>query len=354
MNLQDLVGFLSKIADYNGATAANAYLRDNLSEDQIRSVEWLAGMRCAFQYSELNERRRLLSAAKLLADFDVSLPIEVMFEFGFPRTEFIVNIDLTEGRLGDTLVQLAKYIHAMNALNLVLFVKHQMSSYRRVLLSKSCGFTKDLTSINLSPAVREYLYSVAKGEAFNRKLLHTASPLVLQNIEPLENLNIDISHDVLVLHVRAGDALFLGAKNLPPLNYYTQAISDSGTKKVVIVSEPGNAQDPCVNPVPELIQSFCSSSGIDCIIQSSNKIELDAAILFYAKRVIASTSAFSMMLPLYGKSCEFLMIPGSGSGGWIQDESITHNECWVGLDGEKWLESLDYRLAWVSGEIQPK
>ena len=234
MDLQDLVGYLSKIADDSGAAAANAYIRKNLSEDQIRSAEWLAGMRCAFQYSELNERKRLLSVAKLLEDYGVNLPLEVMFEFGFPRDQFIVNIDLSEGRLGDTLGQLARYIHAMNVLNLVLFVKPQMSPYRRVLLSKSCGFTQDLVSINLSSAMKDYLYSVAESEKFNRKFLHSASPLVLQNIISRENVRVDIDCDVLVLHVRAGDILFLGDGKLPPLHYYKQAISESSARKLLL------------------------------------------------------------------------------------------------------------------------
>lgn len=94
-----------------------------------------------------------------------------------------------------------------------------------------------------------------------------------------------------------------------------------------MVSEPANVQDPCVNPVLELIQSFCELSGIDCIVQSSDEMEVDAATLFYAKRVVASNSSFSKWLPLYGDSCESLTIPGSSGGGddWVQDE--IHHIC---------------------------
>ena len=119
------------------------------------------------------------------------------------------------------------------------------------------------------------------------------------------------------------------------------------------MSEPVNSQDPCLNPVPELIQSFCKSSGIDCIVQSSDEMEVDAATLFYAKAVVASNSCFSKWLPLYGPSCELLTIPDSPGGGdhWVQDACITYVDCWDGFDKERWNESLDYRLAWVSGEV---
>jgi len=346
------VGFLSRIADDKGAAAADAYLRNNLTDDQIKSVDWLAGMKCAFQYSALNEKRRLLSASAMLGDAGFYLPMEAMFKLGFPRTEFIVNVDLSSGRFGDTLGQLASYLHAMHSLNLLLFVKSRMSSYRRVLLSKSHGFMNDLISVDLTPPINSYLRSVASNEVFDKTFLVAASPLLLQGLGSSDNLKVDIAHDVLVLHVRAGDALFLGALPLPPLSYYQSAILVSEAKRVVVVSEPANPQDPCVNPVPDLIQSFCESSGVEYLIQSSDELEVDAATLFYAKRVVASNSSFSKWLPLYGDSCESLTIPDSPGGGdhWVQDECITYVDCWDGFDREKWKESLDYRLAWVSAE----
>ena len=108
-----------------------------------------------------------------------------------------------------------------------------------------------------------------------------------------------------------------------------------------------------MNPVPGLIQSYCESLNIDCTVQSSEQMEVDAATLFYAKRVVASNSSFSKWLPLYGNSCESLTIPGSPSGGeqWVQDDCITYVDCWNGFDPERWKESLDYRLAWVSGQV---
>ena len=353
MSLQDLVGFLARIADDKGAAAANAYLRENFTDDQIKNIDWLAGMRCAFQYSALNEKRRLLSASAMLGDAGFYLPMEAMFELGFPRTEFIVNVDLSRGRLGDTLGQLALHLHAMHSLNLVLCVKSRMSSYRRILLSKSHGFMNDLISVDLTPPINSYLRSVALNEVFDKTFLVAVSPLVLQGLGSPDDLKVDITHDVLVLHVRSGDALFLGALTLPPLSYYQQAISASGSKRIVVVSEPPNTQDPCIDPVPGLIQTFCESLGIDCIIQSSDKMEVDAATLFYAKRVVASNSFFSKWLPLYGEYCESLIIPDLPGGGdhWEQDECITYVDCWDGFDQQKWKESLDYRLAWVSGDV---
>ena len=84
-----------------------------------------------------------MSATTMLGDAGFYLPMEAMFELGFPRSEFIVNVDLPDGRLGDTLWQVAMILHAMHGLNLVLFLKSRMSSYRRVLLSKSCEFMND-------------------------------------------------------------------------------------------------------------------------------------------------------------------------------------------------------------------
>ena len=83
-------------------------------------------------------------------------------------------------------------------------------------------------------------------------------------------------------------------------------------------------------------------------VQFSEEMEVDAATLFCAKRVVASNSSFKW-LPLYGDSCDSLIIPDLPGGGdhWVLDECITYVDCWNGFDQRK--ESLDYRLAWVSG-----
>ena len=92
--------------------------------------------------------------------------------------------------------------------------------------------------------------------------------------------------------------MFLGALNLPPLGYYKEAIKRVNAKRVVIVAEPiVENRDPCDNPLPELIKTRCLSLGLACHIQSSDCMQDDASTLFYAKKVIASNSAFSKMLP---------------------------------------------------------
>ena len=103
VGLQDLIGFLARLADDQGSAAADKYLKENLSENQIRSSDWLAGMREAFQYASLNEKRRLFYASQILGGAGLCTSMEVLFDLGFPRREFIVNIDLSNGRLGDTL-----------------------------------------------------------------------------------------------------------------------------------------------------------------------------------------------------------------------------------------------------------
>ena len=59
------------------------------------------------------------------------------------------------------------------------------------------------------------------------------------------------------------------------------------------------------------------------------------------------------MASSYGDSCVSLTIPDLPGGGdnWAQDECITYIDCWDGFDRMKWKESLDYRLAWVSGVV---
>ena len=221
---QDLVSYLSRLAHDKGATAANDYIKVNFSEEQVRSSEWISGMRCAFEYSSLNENRRLLSATKMLGDAGFYLPMEALFRLGFPRQEFIVNIDLSRGRLGDTLVQLAIYVHAMHYLNLLLLVKPSLSVSKRVLLSKSNKFESDLVSVDLTPPIAEYLHSIAVKQVFERSLLESVSPLVLEGLSTPSDLCLGLDADTVVLHIRAGDALFLGALNLPPLGYYKEAI----------------------------------------------------------------------------------------------------------------------------------
>ena len=355
-SLMDFAARLFDLVRIRGITAGLYTLKNAASDEDLSNSLYLQGLHDAFASGSSAELRRLLLSYQVLSDSGISLPLSTLFEIGFPRREFVLIANLRDGRLGDRLAQLCPILHAMHELNLVVFANEYFGERRRVMLSASCEFEGDMLRFDLDKTVSYYIKEVAKRMRFCRRHLVAASNFVLRSLPSPERLDIDETFliDSLVCHVRAGDALFMGALILPPLSYYEQAISKSDAKKVLVVSEPSYSQDPCADPVPRLIQCFCESSGIDCIVQSSDEMEVDAATLFYAKRVVASNSSFSKWLPLYGDSCESLMIPDSPGGGdhWVQDECITYVDCWKGFDQEKWKESLDYRLAWVSGEVQ--
>ena len=343
----------SSVCGSCGPTRALRSLKQRIPPALVESNEYLAALFDAYGSASIAEKRKMRRVAGDLESFGVSVPRDLLFFLGVPQKEFGLKLDLVNGRLGDTLSQLAGFVHAMHALNLVLFVGFRLSKHRSVMLCCSDSFDEDfgVNDGNVG-SLRDYVLEVASKQTFSVDFLRGLSPSLFSRLPNKESLSL--SSDSLVVHVRAGDALFRGALTLPPLSYYKSAILASEARRVVVVSEPANTQDPCPNPVPELIRSFCESSGIDCIVQSSEEMEVDAATLFYAKRVVASNSSFSKWLPLYGNSCESLMIPGSLGGGddWVQDESITYVNCWDGYEQEKWSASLDYRLAWVSGEVQ--
>ena len=336
-----------------GPTSALRSLTARIPAEKVESSEYLRGLFDAYRSASAVEKSRMRRAVEDLASFNVALPRDFLFYLGVPRKEFGLRVDLLNGRLGHTLGQLARYVHAMHALNLVLFVRLRSALRRSVMLCCDDSFDEEFSVYDgVEGTIRDYVFEVASNQVFSRDFLRGLSPSLFSKL--IAQNSPSLADGSLVLHVRAGDALFEGALNLPPLSYYQSAILASKAKRVVVVSEPANIQDPCVNPVPKLIQSFCELSNIDCIVQSSEEMDVDAATLFYAKRVVASNSSFSKWLPLYGDSCESLMIPDSPGGGdhWVQDECITYVDCWDGFDQEKWNESLDYRLAWVSGEVQ--
>lgn len=336
-----------------GPTSAQRLLVGRIPLEEIESSEGLRTLVAAYKSASAAEKRKMRRAVEDLAGFGVHLPRDLLFYLGVPRKEFGLRVDLLDGRLGDTLEQLAKFVHAMHALNLVLFVNSRLSSHRSVMLSCADSFGEEFSVYDGNEgALRDYVLEVSDNCAFSLSLIRELSPSLFSKLP--SNEVASLGAESLVIHVRGGDALFLGALALPPLTYYKSAILSSGLKRVVVVSEPGNPLDPCVNPVPELIQDWCDSSAIDCVIQSSDELEIDAATLFYAKNVVASNSSFSKWLPLYGESCESLVIPGLPGGGdrWVQDECVTYIDCWGGFDSEKWSENLNYRLAWVSGGLQ--
>lgn len=354
--LQELVTFLASIANAKGALAASNYINQNLPPDVIGSNDWLKGMNAAFQYSAINERKRLLFMIQALGCSGLCLPIETLFEFGLPQKGFIVNIDLTEGRIGDTLGKLARYVHAMIELNLVLLVKSRLSRSAFILVHNSVEFSEDVVSIDSIPPVIDYLTKIGESVTFKRDFLRLLPSQLFDDLPGPENLPHGLKaldNGVLVIHVRGGDALFNGLINLPPLMYYLNAIRLRKPNFVLIIAEPFYPQkDPFANPVPALIQSACNDIGVECQVQSSDHVNYDASTLFHARNVVASSSSFSKWIPIYGKTCKSLIIPcdlGTVHE-WLQDHCIKYVNCWLGFDQTRWDSDIYYRLAWVSGK----
>ncbi len=350
--LQDIVVDALSHCELRGPTRALGLLMERIPTKEIESSEYLQALVSTCKSASAAEKNKMRRTIEELSGFGIALPRDVLFFLGIPRREFGLKVNFLNGRLGDTLDQLAKLVHGMHALNLILFVNCKLSKNRSIMLSCTDCFNEEFNVYDGDEGtLRDYVLEVASKQDFSLTLLRGLNTSLFSKLPTRESIHI--SSESIVVHVRAGDALFIGALFLPPLNYYIDAISNSKAKNVVIVCEPENPQDLCVNPVPGLIQSFCRSANINCVIQSSDKIEMDAATLFYAKNVIASNSSFSKWLPLYGPSCESLTIPNSidGEKRWVQDKCITYVDCWNAFNQEKWRDSLDYRLGWVSGKL---
>ena len=355
-SLKDWRAYLSHCARSQGPSYANNKIETCLGENAYKN-QFLSGMKEAFESSSVSESRRLLHVVQALGDAGYFLPMEALFQMGLPRKDFIVKCNLSHGRLGDGLNQMMYYIHAMESLNLVLIANPYGLTQKSVLLSSSCEFDADLFMIDMNTPVSDYLISEARSCSFDRNLLFKYSSQLLCGLKELKSL-ADLKqqlNNTVVVHIRSGDGLFLGTNMfLPPLDYYMSAIKESGCNKVIVVAEPFyEGKDPFASPVPSLIASECEKEGVECLIQSSDVLAADVAVLFYAKRVVASNSSLSKLVPLYGDSCESLTIPDLLSSGdqWLQDECITYIDCWQGFDKSRWKDSLDYRLAWVSGEV---
>ena len=356
LSYEDWKDYLSHCAQKQGPSHAMNQCEAHLGEIVCKDP-FLAGMKEAFAKSSISESRRLLHVAQALGDAGYYLPMDALFQIGLPRREFIVKCNLTHGRLGDGLGQMNEYIHAMKSLNLVLIVNPYGTSSKNVLLSCSGEFDAELFVLDMNAPVSGYLKSEAYSCDFDRRLLARYASQLLCGLDEVAQFSWlkEKLDDAIVLHVRSGDGLFVGTNmSLPPLDYYISSIKGSGCNKAVVVAEPfNNKKDPFPSPVPSLIAAECEKLGVAGSLQSSDILGIDVAALFYAKKVVASNSAFSTMIPLYGDTCESLIIPDFPGGGnhWVQDECITYVDCWDGFDRDKWKESLDYRLAWVSGEV---
>ena len=95
---------------------------------------------------------------------------------GIPQKEFGLKLDFLDGRLGDNLGKLAKFVHAMHALNLILFVKSKLSAHRSVMLCCNDSFDEIFSVYDGNEGtLREYVLDVAKKQSFSLKLLRSLS-----------------------------------------------------------------------------------------------------------------------------------------------------------------------------------
>jgi len=147
--------------------------------------------------------------------------------------------------------------------------------------------------------------------------------------------------------------LFDGALTLPTLAYYKRCLDKLSPKKVVIISEPDDVSKyGSENPVPGKIIEYCNDVDIQCQRISGEDVFFDAGVVFWAKRVICSTSAFAQSLALFSRDCEeiYMPLPLKADQLWIQDDCIEYIDAWERFCPDKWQNDLEYRLAWVLGK----
>ena len=137
---------------------------------------------------------------------------------GVPRKEFGLRVNFLNGRLEDTLGQLASFVHAMYELNLVLFVRSILSTSNSVMLCFSDSFDEEFGIYDGDEGtLRDYIFEVASSCTFSLSLIRQLSTSLFSRLPSRESLSLP--SDALVVHIRAGDALFRGALTLPPLSY---------------------------------------------------------------------------------------------------------------------------------------
>ena len=333
-----------------GPSLAVNHLQQRIPNELFESNDHLRGIANGAIASSFQEKRNLIKAAGTLIDAGFDIPMEILFRLGVPKRGFAIKANFINGRLGDTLGQLANLLHASEKLDLVLFVNPRLSSKKTVLVSYSTSFDEEIQLLDASlGGARTYLDKVAREAKFNRSIVQDIDPIFFDLLPPLEKLpNPEVhNNNCLTIHVRGGDALFAGSLNLPPLRYYINAIKTIRPKKVFTIVEPKNPQDHCDNPVPEKILEYCNSNNISCLMQSSEDLLIDAATLFYAHQVVASNSSFSKWLPVFGNSTYTAMPTIDANNEWLNDPSIHYAECYEDFDGEAWQKDLNYRLQWV-------
>ena len=137
--------------------------------------------------------------------------------------------------------------------------------------------------------IQKYLFKFAHTLQFSRKIL-TDSTRTLFNRIPDRSSYRDINLDeACVVHIRGGDALFEGLRELPSLAYYAKSIKSISPKYVIIVSEPSQIDKyKLENPVTKELLKFCESIGIESRHISSEDVYYDAGVIFHAKRIVSS------------------------------------------------------------------
>ncbi len=350
--LDEFIRFVSRAANAAGPGAALNHF-ENISSLE-NTPEFLKGLNSAFKLSADHEKAKnllLLRALNLSGHF---LPLSVFFNSGFPQKEFLIYTQFLSGRIGDILLKLAKLIHAMHHLDLVLCVDSRLSLFNNILLSSKDSFHSNLPAIELYSDLYRYLEESIEHKPFSRGYLINSSRQLFSKLPDKSEYNkFNLDRNIIV-HVRGGDALFEGAIELPPLSYYTKSIDELTPEKVIILYEPDQLNKyPGSNPVPNKLKAYCQASNIESILVSSEDVFYDAGILFWAKKIIASTSSFSQILSMFNDQCDYLRIPEKldNQSQWLDDKSIQYVDCWLGFDDTKWHKDMNYRLAWVCGEI---
>lgn len=313
---------------------------------------YLKGIRDALASSKENEEQRNISLINMMNATGLEIPTEILFQLGLPKKEFILKVNLLNGRLGDKLGTLSKLIHAQREINIILCIKSPLSKSNLVILyPEKDSFNSDLPQISYSESINKFITDVALNTNFNRKLLQESSRSIFSKI-PSKNEYSELDvNDSVVVHVRGGDALFEGAIPLPPLNYYLKCIKRISPNKIIIVSEPDDLKKNGMNnPVPGLIKDYCNNVGIKYIHISTKDYIYDAGIIYWAKKVIASTSSFAQMLSIFSHDCHSLYIPTYEdiSNEWMNDQCLEKVKCMDSLYNEEWAKDMNYRISWVT------
>ncbi len=346
----EIINFIYKLTESHGSRYAYNRLRSYISQMDKNSIPdvLIAASNTLFWATKNQERSEQLLFRQMLAK-GISLPTETLFANGFPKREFIVYGNNTEGRQGDQLSKLSYMLNAQSALNIVLCIRSELSKNKSILISNKNNFETDLPSID-QISIYPYLKAIALQNSFKRSLLQGCNRNLFNKLPSFKEYNGLLKDNSLVIHIRGGDALFDGQIPLPPASYYQNIIDSTEVNNVLIVTEPKPVtQQERVNPLPDIIQSHCHKMSIESKIISSKDPLFDAGLIFNANRIVCSNSTFSIYLALFSNSCNTIYIPKLfKESNWIIDTSINYVDCHKKFNAIKWENSLQYRMDWVS------